>query len=563
MAWNDAPPTAQELQAVTPTKADWTNAPPTAQELAATSQPSALEAGLRGAGEGLTLGTEPAIVGASGGLSDALKGGDWDSIVKAYKASRDSENAANKAAQSAHPIASLGGNLVGGLPLALLTGGLGEEATLANAVKSGAGIGAASTVGNDIGEGKDINLKDVAGGAGTGAIFGGALHGASSVFGKDAKTAFQKGLEGNNYLTTEGASAIAQKGQDAADSLANLAKNSNKSAGSAIGDIRSANASTLVDLTDVHQDLQDLIASGKSSLGPEGKADAGRLQQIQDALLNGVKDDNGATLAPGQPADATSLDSAKKLQNMLTQMADVSDEGSPLKSQDMRNQAGQLAAKIGQISNDAVPGLADANQKATLSYQALKDLGLPDNAFRTNPTTGEKELIPAMENRIGNLIRQSGRGYETNSGITASNRLNSTLDSLNQINPEEAQQVGSQVKDAAVNNDLLQKSQGFNAFNPTSYIKQGRIGAANFAGNVIGNAVKPIADSDLAQGARSLLQTQSPNAMKLAGELGNALKQTGTQRNAAIFSLMQQPGYRDLLKKSVPSLFDSDENQQQ
>lgn len=110
--------------------------------------PSALLSGLRGLGQGATLGNEDEIIGAlKGSLPGALKQGasdlglynsKGDNDVAAYIAARDNERAQNDAAHAAHPYLYGAGNLAGGILPAIATGG---------SLPALAGLGATAAIG--------------------------------------------------------------------------------------------------------------------------------------------------------------------------------------------------------------------------------------------------------------------------------------------------------------------------------------------------------------------------------------------------------------------------------
>jgi hypothetical protein len=99
---------------------------------------------------------------------------------------RDSERRANAAAQEDQPAASLVGQVAGGLPLAIATGGTGA----ARAVGQGAALGGASSLGGstaDLTKGEVGQAAlDTAIGAGAGAAAGGLGYGLTAALGKVA-----------------------------------------------------------------------------------------------------------------------------------------------------------------------------------------------------------------------------------------------------------------------------------------------------------------------------------------------------------------------------------------
>lgn len=686
--WNDHP-VVQDQAA--PQAFNWGAHPEVAD-----SQPGQLEAFARGAGSGLTLGAEPAIAGAGSGALAALSpGASWDDIVKAYKTERDSEKGANDKASAAHPITSMAGNLVGGLPLALLTDGateLGAAGGAAKAAQSGAILGAGAGVGNAVSEGKGLadTAKDAITGAGTGMLTGAALHGAMGVGKELANTeaaqnfakAFKYGTQGTDLVTKAGGKAAQEGISDASQALGMGLRDANKSAGQTLGNVRQAlsDSGATVNTTPTVDGIKKAISNLQNSENPNAAGDAQFLQKYLDNLVLGKKtpvtfneinpeevipgtpsaqdkllaqkakleaqenllpkgatsdiqqstDDSGnpflnlvkqvpgedaaspkvgikTTLpdAPGTPdqvipgglgpdqtqtvrmggidPNATPFTKANDIKQALTEFAGNAGNNSPLKT----NMATNSLSGLGKDLNNSITGapigegpatqLASATNDSKLSYGALKSLGLDDSDFSRNPITGEMELNQDADQSLKNKLRQLGRGPDTQAGQNSSDRINNALEQLQQIDPEAAARLGPQVQQAAEQNALYQKGQGNlltksgllstapvqvgNRLGNTG-VAQGISKAASFAGDTVANAVKGVSNSDLVQGAKSMMATGSPTAYKLASQVADAASKTGTARNAALFSLLQQPGYRDLVKTHIPGLAtQSDSNQ--
>lgn len=139
--------------------------------------PGAIESGVRGIGQGITLNFEPNIAGAGA----AMLSGDMfgEAGKKAYEELRASEEAKNKAAEKESPWIYGGGQLVGGVlsPANLIVPGVGPEMGIAKAALKVAApsalIGGVSGYG--AGETPEESRKGAVIGALTGGIGGGAL----------------------------------------------------------------------------------------------------------------------------------------------------------------------------------------------------------------------------------------------------------------------------------------------------------------------------------------------------------------------------------------------------
>lgn len=186
MGWQDDPVAAPA--AVPGWKSDPTSAPAVAQD----TPPSGAEALARGVGRGLTFdfGDE---AGAAVGtvlqkvLPESMGGIDYGKdFGTLYRENRDALRRDNAAAEKAHGGLTVAGNVLGGIPLAIATGGgaaAGGAKTLlksmAQGAKTGAKFGAVGGLGNseaDLTKGDVLGaVKDTSAGAALGAGIGSAL----------------------------------------------------------------------------------------------------------------------------------------------------------------------------------------------------------------------------------------------------------------------------------------------------------------------------------------------------------------------------------------------------
>ena len=159
--------------------------------------PSQVEAAARGFGQDLTLGFGDEIAGAGAGAIEAIKGGNWESIVKAYEGFRDSERRANEKSEKNHPWTYNVAGIVAPLgPLGLVAkAGKGAYKAvkaadkvdgLIKATAKGAGKGAAIGATAGVGYGKG-DVKDHIESGAIGATLGAVLGGGVSVAGKAVK----------------------------------------------------------------------------------------------------------------------------------------------------------------------------------------------------------------------------------------------------------------------------------------------------------------------------------------------------------------------------------------
>lgn len=205
MAWDDTPPTPEELAKLggiqgapkgeaarqPASAAAWDTAPPTPEELralghsagasaAAASAPiSKLESGLRGAAQGATLGFADELAGAGEAAGDVIKHpSDFSNLIELYKKHRDESRANFEAAKKTNPKTYMAGELGGGAA-AMLTPGLGALEGVGGAAALGAAAGL-GTSNADLTQG-DVGTaaQDVAKGAALGGVGGMAAEAAS------------------------------------------------------------------------------------------------------------------------------------------------------------------------------------------------------------------------------------------------------------------------------------------------------------------------------------------------------------------------------------------------
>jgi hypothetical protein len=236
-------------------------------ELAQAPETSMLEAGARGAAQGLTFGTADEMAAAlEAGLTD-----------KPYEQALEESRAEYKAAEQEYPLTTLGGEIAGGVgqgialtaaagPAGAAAAGAGALGKLrraaqlakgvilpskeAGAVKniaklagSGAAIGGATAVGKSEEEGL-ARLKELPGGAASGAIVGGVIGGVGAGLGKSGeliskaidegnmpysikmiRDSWRQGLEGQGFISMKDKSKVSSEFFDAADRAVSKIKN--------------------------------------------------------------------------------------------------------------------------------------------------------------------------------------------------------------------------------------------------------------------------------------------------------------------------------------------------
>jgi hypothetical protein len=141
-------------------------------------QPTKTESALRGAAQGTTLGFGDEAQGAiqALGIKALRQTGADRPFAQLYKENRDAMRRENAAAKAANPWSYGLGQVAGGAPLALATGG-GGAAGAGRLVATGAAAGGLSGLGESTSETAGGQAWDAAKGAGLGAALGGAAVG--------------------------------------------------------------------------------------------------------------------------------------------------------------------------------------------------------------------------------------------------------------------------------------------------------------------------------------------------------------------------------------------------
>jgi hypothetical protein len=132
--------------------------------------PSMGESALRGLAQGASLGFSDELTGAGEATLDAAKNLSLNDFLSNYKKHRDESREANKIAELANPKVSATAEIAGGI-LPFLTGA--GEAGLAANIGTGAAIGASNALGTGEQDSLEESIKDAGMGAGMGAAAGG------------------------------------------------------------------------------------------------------------------------------------------------------------------------------------------------------------------------------------------------------------------------------------------------------------------------------------------------------------------------------------------------------
>ncbi len=219
----------------------------------------------------------------------------------------------------------------------------------------------------------------------------------------------------------------------------------------------------------------------------------------------------------------------------------------------MRTKRGESAAQriTGELSQDIAPEGSNlrALKDESMAYrEALESLGLKGTESELQSA---KKLAPQLQ-RLAS---------ETQAGDITRETMKKSIESIKKVNPELAADIEKSVIQASEKFDLAKNLQKGGVFEK----------GAGAAGQIIGITLRPItkiysmsknALSQLAQKARTV-SNGGPAANKVIEALENAVnKQEDSARNAALFSILQNPQTRLFMKEKLGFELDNNNSEE-
>ena len=516
--------------------------PEEAQAVAPLGDVSTSEAVRHGVRQGLTLGFGDELGGGLLAGKDLLQGKtDLDHIVDAYKSHRDTIRAGDTAAQEQHPIAFGAGNVAGSLLPMLATGGAGgavEGATalgnVGRAAATGAAIGGVSALGNSEKEGLG-SVSDVVPGALGGAALGGALGAAGqglkgvasklgqSSFGKSLQDAFAAGKSGQGLINSADAAQVGAGVNSYAEDVSNALDQQKDTAGKIIGQgIKDATTQgATVDVSEDMAKLAEQASKGVSANTPDtqrvqsllsGLADAGPLtpekaQFYKKMLDNELQFNNGS---PTINSEA---------EHLLNQARGIfSDEIRATLPPEVAN-AYDVYGGIANVQNASING--DVQQQMIGVMKDMNNLADPAKQQNVNSffSTVGKEISPEFSDQLKTQMQSNAQRLAT-SKVASTDSLGGFWEKLG------GSVLGAPVKGANL------------------------AGLAVNGVNTTANNVANAAPQRLLDLGKDLMS--NPAVEKSGKFLGGILTKAATsddpaKRRAMMFSVMQNPVYRDIL----------------
>jgi hypothetical protein len=532
------------------------------------AKPGMLESLGRGAEQGATMGFGDELNGALSAIAQKAGEHSDENLTDLYTKNRDESRAAMKAAENAHPFVYGAGNVAGGLGTALATAGgsLAEEGAL-GAIKAGGAIGAVSGLGN--------SEKTTLPGMASDALAGGAAGAVTGLIGQQLLSkiaapvanaisdvgpipsitgSFKQGVGGRKLFGASGAKAVNDEFGTTLDNATGTVQNALNTA-SANKQAALNGAESPVDITNWVGGVVNGLKNAKAN-NPFGSdhADLDKVLNVVGDFVNGNEDSGIA----GKGLQV----SARDLEMLKRKIGDMGTEGdSPLNTSVGKQFVNRIMNDIG----DRDPNLIEQSFNLPDDFTPLKETlnnhieGLDETNQRIHQLKTALDMMP-------NKSTVAGATNTTPSGFNASDKMQDFLGAL----PEDIRsQIAPQLNDIGKAASISGKLQtGGLAPGLLSQSASGEPYAlANAAGLVAGKvgrvvkgvvaAVKPTAASTLRDMAPEELGSLA-SKLKVSGsdvgtKLGSVLEQASQKdqsgRNALLFTIEQNPMYRDAISK--------------
>ena len=539
---------------------------------------SKTESALRGAAQGASLGFADELTGGGEAVLDKILGKDGN-LSDLYSKHRDESRQAYKAAEEENPLTSFAGSLVGGIASPIP---LGSTKTVGQALLSGAKLGALAGLGSSEKEitNPDI-LKDVGMGAGVGGALGAAGKGIGKALeaagGTDVGKAYAYGKAGERLQGKEARQRVGNEvvdfagktGKDIQDEMLQAAK-------AKAGMLDEAEATgEKMDLTDLLTNhYKEEVEKLPKSFTSEGDAARASLNQpIERAKelnplynkaskepaegIGGLMDEtygNPDVTHTEVPEDLKFEMSPKEIDSFRRALGRLGFE-KDLKDDQVVALAKRLSGKVSERLNTEPEMFGSINAETGLNplgeaNKKIQSLNSAQDIFNVgkgiDELGSEKALTPLLQRLESENVSSDVARSQFEKGIGA----------LKEANPE----LGSGIeKQGMALADKYAVTKGINkpfsfTGNPAEMTKRIMGPAANVLGLGV-NAVKNTAPAKIASTAfnaapeyiNGLAMKLEAKQSKFAPVLRQLAGETDIKRKAMMFSLMQQPAFREAI----------------
>jgi uncharacterized FlaG/YvyC family protein len=484
------------------------------------------ESALRGGAQGISLGFADEIEAAARTpFQQKTSLTDLQSIADQYRQLRGEVRKEYKSAQEANPwtygLSEAGASMAipgGGAKIlgkgALALGGqvLGSsEADLTKGTEDLGQLGTEGAVAGSLGVAAESAFP----------LAGKALKGANRAMGnplEDLFKAYQQSSAGKKIFGDEARRAAEKQTQQVSEDLSGTLFSKGQKMGQQQSEILKRASDTKVDLMPEVNKFSDQLNALRNteSIDPRFATDDAKMQEI----IQQIAAKKGLTDLP--PTEVNAL--VKKLKDM----SGISDT-SLLKSPEAERALQGFERGVREQNYNAVPGLRDQNKSISDYNSLLEGLGL--DKIR------DAQYDPAIKTQIGNKVQNMVRGIEreTEQGVRA-------RQSFEKLKPELSQDQIVRTQDASDYYDITKKAGGQSLFDKSEIAAGAVIGKADRLLSAPTRAIEGLAESARNNGMNGL----ADGLAKVAAEKNDRA------RKALMFSLQQNPAYREFLNSMNP-----------
>lgn len=500
--------------------------------------------------------------------------GSDDSLKALYNEYLTANRNRLKDAEKANPKTYLGGGIAGGLAIPIGAGatalkGASMGQKMAMGAKAGMGLGALNAAGTSEAPvmSPEFAQEVVTGGA-AGTLMGGAAPPVLAGMGKAA------------LGTLSAARRLGEKVVGPVGDIFDLSRE--------VGSITTPAGQKIV---------QKQVGDFASSAAPKMQGDIEKLAGLKydiidnaakrgfkhnvddiDAVLNKVKSHRLKTHIEEAPAELEKLQKLVKSFKEGSSIRDAEDLSSPkviaqlqddlkrvtqfgdksIKEPEVSGLAGGATQGVRDLQRKLIPGLEKVDNDISAYKRAAEALGIKD--------TRDINEAQIRDKILGLLNSENSTGV---AAIKSGERFDSVIGEIQKANPRFAQQLRDDVDKFSSRISTIKAVNQPIGWSPISWIRGGATQVANAAGSTVGSIEKTIQkNKNKGTAVVDLMKSETPEWMQqkatqvaaMGGKVGEELSRILIQgaskeergRNALIFSLMQNPAYRQLLEDDKP-----------
>lgn len=543
--------------------------------------PGMIESALRGAGQGVTLGFEDELAGAGSAGIDLVQGNveSLQDLISSYTKKRDEERIANKVAEEENPWTYNLSNIAGGIALpAAAIGNVAKGATMGAkamaGLKAGALGGAAAGLGSSESDTVMGDLKEAATGATIGGVLGPVAAGLGGLGGKVASKvdeslkgyqfpqritqAFKSGEAGENLFGKEAQQALTVKGQNLAKATVNEFDRIKNYAGSlkdeAIKDLPA-------------YDQRDLYESTTSLLGkyvPDSADEKAILSNLEEIMTT-----NNGLLTPKQVDDIKrSIGELAYQGNLSVQNEKIAKDIYHTIKKSISSNLPEDRAKLYKTANEAYEDI--------LSTKALGKINRSEGTTQRSQESFNDMINRLMNKNIETFENpQSGSAVNFEKAFKEAGKIekklidagtevpNKTLDPNRLTKIKKASDELALKQSTAAGMNQQSPFAGTTASDPSTTLKSTfgttsgalALRTSSVAGEATGAVKSTLSNTTkwINEATPEFLQvmgkTLTDKGSPYARQVSNIINQPMQKRKALLFTLSQQPGFREEVRQ--------------